>query len=66
VIIRHGSYLTVYSNLTAVNVSLGQEVNSYQKIGQIDLTKGEETTNLHFELWNENKTEDPSKWFKSK
>lgn len=63
VIIRHGNYLTVYSNLGVVNVSVGQEVNSYQKIGEINLQKGEETAILHFELWNENKTEDPGRWF---
>jgi len=62
VIIRHGSFLTVYSNLSIVNVSVGQEVNSLYKIGEINLQKGEETAILHFELWNENKTEDPAKW----
>ena len=66
IIVRHGSYLSVYTNLTSVNVSVGQDVTSYQKIGTIDLLKGEETAILHFELWNENKTEDPSKWFKNK
>ncbi len=64
VIVRHGNYLTVYSNLSKVNVAVGQEINSYQKIGEINLQKGEETAILHFELWNENKTEDPGKWFK--
>jgi septal ring factor EnvC (AmiA/AmiB activator) len=63
IIIRHGNYLTVYTNLTSINVAVGQEVNSYQKIGIIEIQKGESSTNLHFELWNENKTEDPSKWF---
>ncbi|RPH32389.1 MAG: hypothetical protein EHM93_09505 [Bacteroidales bacterium] len=64
VLIRHGNYLSVYSNLTVVNVSVGQDITSYQKIGEINLQKGEETAILHFELWNENKTEDPSKWFR--
>lgn len=64
VLIRHGNFLTVYSNLSIVNVSTGQDVNTYQKIGEINLQKGEETAILHFELWNENKTEDPGKWFK--
>ncbi len=65
VLVRHGNYLTVYSNLSVVNVSVGQELNTYQKIGEINLQKGEETAILHFELWNENKTEDPGKWFKN-
>lgn len=65
VLVRHGNYLTVYSNLTVVNISVGQDLNTYQKIGEINLQKGEETAILHFELWNENKTEDPGKWFKN-
>ena len=65
VIIRHGNYLSVYSNLSVVNVNIGQEVNSYQKIGEINLQKGEETAILHFELWNETKPEDPLKWIQN-
>ncbi len=65
VIIRHGNFLSVYSNLSIVNVNIGQEVNSYQKIGEINLQKGEETAILHFELWNETKPEDPMKWIKN-
>ncbi|NVO08569.1 MAG: peptidoglycan DD-metalloendopeptidase family protein [Bacteroidales bacterium] len=64
IIIRHGRYLTVYTNLTGINVAVGQEINTYQKIGEINLQKGEESSILHFELWNENKTEDPLKWFR--
>lgn len=64
ILVRHGNYLSVYSNLSVVNVAVGQELNSYQKLGEINLQKGEETAILHFELWNENKTEDPLKWFK--
>lgn len=64
ILVRHGNYLSVYSNLTVVNVSVGQEIDSFQKIGEINLQRGEETAILHFELWNENKTEDPLKWFK--
>ncbi len=64
VLVRHGNFLSVYSNLSIVNVSVGQELSSYQKLGEINLQKGEETAILHFEIWNENKTEDPIKWFK--
>jgi len=62
IIIRHGNFLSVYANLSVINVSIGQVIKSYQKIGEINLQKGEETAILHFELWNENKTEDPMNW----
>jgi len=64
IIIRHGRYLTVYTNLTKISVAIGQEINTYQKIGEISLQKGEQISILHFELWNENKTEDPLRWFR--
>jgi len=35
VIIRHGEYLTVYSNLEEVNVKDGQTVTTKQLIGKI-------------------------------
>jgi len=66
IIIRHGNYLTVYSNLTTINVSVGQELKVYERIGEIGIPKGENSNVLHFELWNENKTEDPLKWIKTK
>jgi murein hydrolase activator len=65
IIIRHGNFLSVYSNLNVVNVNIGQEIDTYQKIGEINLEKAEETAILHFELWNETKTEDPLKWIRN-
>ncbi|MHC1703396.1 MAG: murein hydrolase activator EnvC [Tenuifilaceae bacterium] len=64
VIVRHGNYLTVYSNLTTVNVNAGQDLQAFEKIGEISIPRGENSNILHFELWNENKTEDPLKWIK--
>lgn len=61
IIVRHGNYLTVYSNLKNVVVKVGDKVTKLQKLGEIecgDLQNG----NLHFEVWNERKPENPVKW----
>ena len=65
VIIRHGNYLTVYSNLSKVYVKAGDVVNSNQIIGQIftDIEKSNETI-LHFQLWKERTKLNPSVWVK--
>lgn len=62
VIIKHGSYYTVYSKLDEVSVSKGQKVKRGQSIGQV--TSGEDgEAELHFELWKDKGKLDPQKWF---
>ena len=65
VIIRHGDYLTVYSNLITVYVKAGDVVNARQSIGKIftDTAKSNETI-LHFQLWKERTKLNPSAWIK--
>jgi len=62
VIIRHGSYYSVYSKLDQVNISKGQKIKRGQKIGEVQV--GEEgIAELHFELWKDKVKLDPQKWF---
>ena len=65
VIIRHGNYLTVYSNLSEVFVKAGQQVDSKEEIGSIftDLSDDNKTV-LKFQLWRENTKLDPEEWLK--
>ena len=65
VIIRHGDYLTVYSNLINVYVKAGDVVTSRQSIGKIftDTAKGNETI-LHFQIWKERTKLNPTAWIK--
>ncbi|MBK8346344.1 MAG: peptidoglycan DD-metalloendopeptidase family protein [Saprospiraceae bacterium] len=62
VIIKHGSYYTVYSKLDNVVISKGQQIKRGQQIGSIE-TGAEGTAEMHFELWKDKVKLDPEKWF---
>jgi murein DD-endopeptidase MepM/ murein hydrolase activator NlpD len=49
VIVSHGNYRTVYSNLKATDVNVGDEITSSDTIGSVVDTTG--TPALHFEVW---------------
>ena len=63
IIIRHGNYLTVYSNLKDVVVSTGDKVKSKQKIGVVytDEEDGNKSS-LHLEIWKESTKQNPALW----
>jgi septal ring factor EnvC (AmiA/AmiB activator) len=63
VIIRHGSFLSVYSNLKEVVVKAGQQVKTRQKVGTIysDSADGDKTI-LKFQVWQENQKMNPEDW----
>ena len=50
VIIKHGNYRTVYSNLQDSYVSVGTKINTKQAIGSLLLKPGESLSVVHFEI----------------
>lgn len=64
VIVRHGDYLTVYSNLESVNVKKGDKVKTRQSLGTVFTEQGESKSRLHFELWQGTIVQNPSSWIK--
>jgi septal ring factor EnvC (AmiA/AmiB activator) len=62
VIIKHGSYYTVYSKLDDVSVSKGQKIKRGQSIGNVVVTE-EGKAELHFELWKDKSKLNPELWF---
>lgn len=63
VIVRHGNYLTVYSNLSQVYIKAGDKVTTRQPLGRIysDPEDGNSTI-LHFQLWKEKTKLNPLPW----
>ena len=66
VIIRHGEYLTVYSNLTQVNVKTGDKVKTKQKIGFIGDDDDKEMSEVHLEIWKTTTKLNPQLWIARK
>jgi murein hydrolase activator len=62
VIIRHGEYLTVYSNLGEVSVKDGQEVTTRETIGKIHADPEDGKSELHFEIWLGKSIQNPQDW----
>ncbi|MCB6974559.1 MULTISPECIES: murein hydrolase activator EnvC family protein [Butyricimonas] len=60
VIVRHGNYLTVYSNLVEIFIKKGDTVNVKQKIGKL-ASSGENST-LNFQVWKDKDNMDPQLW----
>ena len=65
ILIRHGLYFTLYSNLEKVYVKMGDNVTTGQDIGLIHTNVSDGKTILHFEIWHENKKSlNPSLWIR--
>ena len=62
VIIRHGEYLTVYSNLSEVFVSNGQRVDVRQDIGVVATDTREAKTYVNLQVWHGNNKQNPADW----
>jgi murein hydrolase activator len=63
VIIRHGNFLTVYSNLREVTVKKGDRVSVGQTIGTVYTdTEDDNKSILKFQIWRENQKLNPEEW----
>ena len=63
VILRHGKYLTVYSNLREVTVKKGDKVSTKQTIGTVYTDSDDENKSiLKFQIWLESQKLNPEDW----
>jgi septal ring factor EnvC (AmiA/AmiB activator) len=62
VIIRHGEYLSVYSNINDVSVKIGDKVSVKQSIGTVLHNEDEGKSSLNLQIWKGQKTMDPADW----
>ncbi len=59
IILQHGSYYSVYSNLSNASIKKGDNISQNKMIGSIPIGKS-----LHFELWHNKTKLNPEQWLK--
>lgn len=64
IIIQHGNYYTVYSNLSETKLNKGDRVTANQSIGRVSTNPITGASELHFELWHQKERLNPSSWIK--
>ncbi|MES2592509.1 MAG: peptidoglycan DD-metalloendopeptidase family protein [Bacteroidota bacterium] len=62
ILVRHGEFLTIYSNLKEVYVKVGDKVKTKQNIGSVLMDDEDSKTVLHFEIWKGQTKLDPETW----
>ena len=61
VLVRHGNFVSVYSNLINVLVKQGQKLKTKQVIGTIFTDEETDKTTMNFQIWKETTKLDPQK-----
>lgn len=62
VILRHGDYLTVYSNLSSISVKKGDKIKTRQVLGIAANEEGSSKSRLHYEMWMGTVLLNPAAW----
>lgn len=62
VMVNHGNYYTVYSNLAEVSVKANDKVGRNEVIGKLPSTANNDDWYIHFELWKGTTFLNPEKW----
>jgi septal ring factor EnvC (AmiA/AmiB activator) len=62
VLIQHGNYISVYSNLGKVYVKKGEKIKIYQEIGEVFTNKSTNETVLKFSIFRDSDPQNPADW----
>ena len=62
VIIRHGEFRSVYSNLSQVSVQNGQKISTRQELGVVATNSREAKTEINLQIWRETEKLNPAQW----
>ena len=62
IIIQHGEYRSVYTNLKSVSVSEGAKVTTKQRIGVVATSSVDNKTEMNFQIWKTYDVQNPQLW----
>ena len=62
IILKHGDYYTVYSNLEELFVAKGQQIKAKQSLGQLAVDSKSNKSEVHFEIWRDKQRLNPVNW----
>ena len=62
ILIKHGNFFTLYSNISKATVSPGQMVKARQTLGVIYKDPSDQSTKLQFQLWKSTTKMNPVNW----
>ena len=62
VLVQHGEYFTLYSNLESVSVKAGDRVSTKQVLGTIKNNDEDGRAELHLEIWKGSTNMNPQNW----
>lgn len=62
IMVKHGAYFSVYSNIVNTYVKTGDKVTAKQALGSIYTDPTDNATKLHLEIWNGKDKLNPATW----
>lgn len=62
VLVKHGNYFTLYSNIAKATVGPGQKVKAKENLGVIYKDPSDQSTKLQFQLWKSTEKMNPIEW----
>lgn len=63
VIVRHGNYMTVYTNLEKAFVKVGTKVATKQPIGEVAVNE-DKVSEINFQVWKGSQRQNPASWIR--
>jgi murein DD-endopeptidase MepM/ murein hydrolase activator NlpD len=62
VLVRHGEFLSVYSNVVNVRVKSGDKVLTKEVLGEAFVDEADQVARMHFQVWRDRTNLNPEEW----